>query len=154
MKVTWPDVLGLTLGAALSWVALTWSWSEQGRRGAMNGPVAAGPAEPAATAAHPPRQLPLQVRSPVPSPSPSGPARIGSAGRPSGQSGTPFVAIAPLPKVIHPEAPGETQTGGVVSGTGFFIAPDGSLVTAAHVVSDCRRTQVASRFVSPSDATV
>jgi S1-C subfamily serine protease len=154
MKVTWPDVFGLALGAALGWVALTWSWSGQKSPGATDGQVAGAPADPGVEAGRPGRQPTLQVRPVVQRPSPAAPARLGSAGQPGDQSGAPFVAVAPLPNVVHPEGPGEAQPGSVVSGTGFFIAPDGSLLTAAHVVSGCRRAQVASRFVPPSDATV
>jgi S1-C subfamily serine protease len=58
---------------------------------------------------------------------------------------------APLPQVVTPGVPGwrepspEPQQGGGKSGTGFFIAEDGTLLTAAHVVSGCRRMQVVSR---------
>lgn len=33
------------------------------------------------------------------------------------------------------------------AGTGFFIGSDGTLLTAAHVVTDCRRMQIISKFV-------
>lgn len=58
---------------------------------------------------------------------------------------------APLPQVFTPGLPGwndpppEPQHGGGKSGTGFFIAEDGTLLTAAHVVSGCHRMQVVSR---------
>lgn len=47
--------------------------------------------------------------------------------------------------------PGE---GGGVSGTGFFIAYDGRLLTAAHVVRGCRRVNVISDLVPPVEAEV
>ncbi len=56
----------------------------------------------------------------------------------------------PLPNVIYPDAPPEMhKPGSGVAGTGFFIARDGTLVTAAHVVSGCTKTRIASRFVKP-----
>ena len=41
-----------------------------------------------------------------------------------------------------------------MAGTGFFIANDGSLLTAAHVVTDCRRTEILSRLVKPMAADI
>ena len=57
-------------------------------------------------------------------------------------------AHPPLPAVITPSAPRRTGK----AGTGFFIARDGSLLTAAHVVTDCGRTSVVSRYVKPTAA--
>jgi len=54
--------------------------------------------------------------------------------------------MSPLPAVIEPSVP---QKGGGKAGTGFFIAADGSLLTAAHVVTDCRRAEILSRLVKP-----
>jgi S1-C subfamily serine protease len=51
-----------------------------------------------------------------------------------------------LPVVIEPTLP---QKSAGKAGTGFFIAADGSLLTVAHVVTDCRRTEVLSRLVKP-----
>jgi S1-C subfamily serine protease len=56
-------------------------------------------------------------------------------------------ARPPLPVVVGPTRP---RTSAGKAGTGFFIADDGSLLTAAHVVSDCRRMEVLSRFVRPA----
>ena len=56
-----------------------------------------------------------------------------------------------LPTVIYPEDPGEPhKPGSAVAGTGFFVASDGSLITAAHVVDGCRATRIASQFVHPT----
>lgn len=57
----------------------------------------------------------------------------------------------PLPTVVRPDEPQKITS---LSGTGFFIAGDGTLLTAAHVVHDCRRTQVVSRFVPLTSATI
>lgn len=59
-----------------------------------------------------------------------------------------------LPKVIYPDPPSPQthRPGSGLAGTGFFVASDGSLLTAAHVVADCARIRVASRWVQPTDA--
>ncbi len=51
-----------------------------------------------------------------------------------------------LPTIVTPTHPGPTGK----AGTGFFIASDGTLLTAAHVVTGCARTQVVSRYVKPT----
>lgn len=57
----------------------------------------------------------------------------------------------PLPTVIYPEEPAQPhKPGSAVAGTGFFVASDGSLITAAHVVNGCRATRIASQFVHPT----
>src|SRR5579872_1181680 len=55
----------------------------------------------------------------------------------------------PLPNIIYPDPPpsddqGAPKPGMAMTGTGFFVASDGSLLTAAHVVSECRQTRIAS----------
>jgi S1-C subfamily serine protease len=57
-----------------------------------------------------------------------------------------------LPKVIYPDPPSPQprKPGSGIAGTGFFVAADGSLLTAAHVVSDCARIRIASRWVQPT----
>jgi S1-C subfamily serine protease len=39
-------------------------------------------------------------------------------------------------------------------GTGFFVAADGSLITAAHVVPDCPLARIASVYLPPTEAKV
>ena len=61
------------------------------------------------------------------------------------------IATSPIPP-LNPgqEPPATGETDGLDSGkagTGFFVSGDGTLLTAAHVVSDCRRTQIISRIV-------
>jgi S1-C subfamily serine protease len=57
-----------------------------------------------------------------------------------------------LPKVIYPDPPPVQghKPGTGIAGTGFFVASDGSLLTAAHVVADCARIRIASRWVPPT----
>jgi S1-C subfamily serine protease len=59
--------------------------------------------------------------------------------------------IPPLPNVIGPSQP---RKGSGMAGTGFFIADDGSLLTAAHVVNECRRTEILSRLVKLTPAEI
>ena len=74
----------------------------------------------------------------------------------------PRVAIAPdqqntLPNIIHPDvqpSPAPRQHGAGVAGTGFFVASDGTLLTAAHVVNGCRQTRIVSQLVKPAAAEV
>jgi len=69
----------------------------------------------------------------------------------------PSIALVPepqqtLPNIIHPDAPPTDSggNGGGIAGTGFFVASDGTLLTAAHVVNNCRQTKIASRWVKPA----
>jgi S1-C subfamily serine protease len=64
---------------------------------------------------------------------------------------------APLPNIIYPGPPppdeqGASKPGTAITGTGFFVASDGSLLTAAHVVPACRQTRIAAQLVKPADA--
>ena len=95
-------------------------------RGATNQsePVARRIAPPARVAALPAPALPTPA---LPTPALPGPValpRVVSPDRPP--DGT---AMSPLPAVIEPSVP---QRGGGKAGTGFFIANDGSLLTAAQ----------------------
>jgi len=80
----------------------------------------------------------------------------------------PVVAVpdpAPLPSIADPDVsahpPGSAPPAAVISpsppppatgkaGTGFFVADDGSLLTAAHVVTGCGHTAIISQFVQPT----
>ena len=107
------------------------------------------PPEPSATTTAS-RPSPPAARAVLP------PAR---APRPQAMQPTelPSIALVPeppqtLPNVIYPDAP-PSESGGHrlgVAGTGFFVASDGTLLTAAHVVKDCRQTRIVSRWVKPA----
>jgi len=150
----WPrkaDLLGLVIGFGLGGAMLVGYLQdiEDALRPAPSPAQAAQPL-PADVMAAPPvaRQIAPTARvAPLPSPALPEPAlpapvalpRVASPDRPPDDT-----AMPPLPTVIEPSVPQRT-TG--KAGTGFFIADDGSLLTAAHVVTDCRRTQVLSRLV-------
>ena len=66
----------------------------------------------------------------------------------------PGVASAPDTRQVPATAPGATPgqeaAGPYVAkaGTGFFVGSDGTLLTAAHVVQGCTRTQIVSQHVN------
>jgi S1-C subfamily serine protease len=55
-----------------------------------------------------------------------------------------------VPAVVTPEQRAEEDPGVATgkAGTGFFIASDGILLTAAHVVNGCGRMQIISKYVA------
>lgn len=121
--------LGFTLGGGGLYIAFAWPDP--------------GPDPPAAAALPPPPTVanvaPLPALLPVELPRVVAPA----IPRPD-----------PLPKVIYPERPppDERKPGTGVAGTGFFVASDGTFVTAAHVVEGCAQVRVASQWVKPATA--
>ena len=67
----------------------------------------------------------------------------------------PGGAIAPdhrqiqMPGVVTPTPQQEDQSDVIgKAGTGFFVGDDGTLLTAAHVVKECRRMQVISKYLT------
>jgi S1-C subfamily serine protease len=148
------DLLGLVIGLVLGGVALYLFFP---RIEAAMLPVplpvqlaqpAAQPAAPGVVPARPVAQLvvppppALGVTAPAPAPLPSiayhDLAPISPGAR-------------PLPAVIGPTQPPKSLG---TAGTGFFIASDGSLLTAAHVVTECTRTAIISSFVKPTAAEI
>jgi S1-C subfamily serine protease len=154
MRLQKADLLGLVAGLGLGGAALclVMPWIEAtlvpALRPASVGqtaaptvgsapPVVGQIASPAPVVAVPVLAAPV-VAVPVPAPLPSLAVPDLSA-HPAG--------AAPLPAVIGPSRrPGATAK----AGTGFFVADDGSLLTAAHVVSECSRTAIVSPFVQPT----
>jgi S1-C subfamily serine protease len=73
------------------------------------------------------------------------------AARPSGSS------QVQVPMVVTPSQPiggAEDPAATGRAGTGFFIGGDGALLTAAHVVKDCARLQIISKYVPRAWASV
>jgi S1-C subfamily serine protease len=134
------NLIGLMLGFAIGGEALFIYFSS--RQGTSEPPVATAPPRPVPSPAprvavyHPalPELRPVEM----PRIAPSLPPRAG-----------------PMPNVVYPEPPPSKQEphkrGTGVAGTGFFVASDGSLLTAAHVVSGCLRMRIASQWVRPTD---
>jgi S1-C subfamily serine protease len=73
-----------------------------------------------------------------------------------GETDAPDQRQIAMPMVVTPTPRGTGDQGNTIgkAGTGFFIATDGTLLTAAHVVKDCGRTQVISKYVPRSWASV
>jgi len=130
MRPWMAELLGLAIGFALGGAALVYFWPQLE---ALRTPAPAVVAEPAAPPAMP---------EPAPLP------RIAGAGLPYWH---PPASPPPLPDVVHPDEPSPATAR---AGTGFFIAGDGTLLTAAHVARDCGRLQVVSRYVRLSSATL
>ena len=60
-----------------------------------------------------------------------------------------------VPDVVTPSQMIDDQSEVIgKAGTGFFISSDGTLLTAAHVVSGCNRTQIISQYVPSTWASV
>ncbi len=111
-------------------------------------------------------QPPAAVAAPAASPAAAQPGPMASEhvpAQPAVQSIQP-PPVAP-PQILQPDAaafpkvyPGPTpqrhKPGSGIAGTGFFVAADGSLLTAAHVVAECARISIASRWVPPTTAEI
>jgi len=116
------------------------------------------------TPSSPPVPAPAVVLpTPVPAiPAKPKPAQVADAVPPLSVTPAPvelprFVPPSPsapgsLPTIIYPDTPpegGSHKPGSAMAGTGFFVTSDGLLLTAAHVVTDCKATRIASKFVRP-----
>lgn len=117
-----------------------------------------------------PQPRPVHLAMVAPTPSPPPPPRPQPAARPPARLPVaqvtqpvelPPVTLVPeppntMPNIIYPDAPpqgsGPHQPGSGTAGTGFFVAADGTLLTAAHVVKGCRQTRVVSKLVRPAVA--
>ncbi len=149
---TWvADLSGLIVGFALGGAALLHFLPQIE---AMVQPAVVAPAPPTAAehqiqvASVPPRPVvtrPTGLAPPLPDPAPL----------PDQSSLMP--APAPMPEISEPDETGPSgpppPRGSGMAGTGFFVA-DGMILTAAHVVPECRRAEIVSPFVRRTAAQV
>jgi S1-C subfamily serine protease len=158
MRPQMADLFGLAIGFAIGGAALARYLPDieamlhpepQPAQLVQPGPTQPGPTQPAPNPpiARPP--VPHQVPPPdqiAALPAPVQMPQIVSPDLPPDGRGMP-----PLPTVIEPTMPSKSVG---KAGTGFFIADDGSLLTAAHVVTGCRRTEILSRRIKTTPADV
>jgi S1-C subfamily serine protease len=145
MMRTWlAPLIGLPLGLALAGLGILWLAPviERLDRGRLLAELAlaAVPAPTPAGAIPAAASLPHAVASPTRSLRP-GPAPHAAA---------PHAVPPAAPELLRPP-PGATSQ---ASGTGFFVSLRGTLLTAAHVVRDCRAIRIASRLVPPTSASL
>src|ERR1700722_10014323 len=111
--------------------------------GPPSGPHAAQPTgPPAIRAATPAPPVAQRIAPPDPDVAMPVPAPLPAIAYPDIAPGSPGVRA--LPAVVGPAQPPKTHG---TAGTGFFIAEDGSLLTAAHVGTECTRTAILSNYV-------
>ncbi len=147
----WPqkaDLLGLAIGFGLGGAVLASSLP------AIEAALRPAP-PPAQLAQAPPTPGPAALPADAP---PAPPDRVAELPAPDELPRVVYPDLPPngtlappLPTVVEPSVP---RNAAGKAGTGFFIADDGSLLTAAHVVTDCRRTEVLSRLVKSTPAEV
>ena len=72
-----------------------------------------------------------------------------TSGPPGRPQNTPDRGQIQVPVVVTPTQPETDDPGNAIgrAGTGFFIGGDGTLLTAAHVVKECSRMQIISKYV-------
>jgi len=146
MQPWMANLLGLVLGSVVGGAGLFVILSQNETRPQQ--PVAAISIQPAAPPSAPrPAARPPAVAKLRPQESP--PPLIATT--------PPLPAVNTLPNITHPERPSEDdpqthKPGTAIAGTGFFVASDGTIMTAAHVVSGCRQTRIASPRVKPANA--
>lgn len=158
MGLRLPDILGLTIGFTLGGSALAayLALSDDARTRA---PAQADTIVPKATAPRPAEPPPVIVAvAPKAEPAP-----LPRVNRPDAHPPAPRLPDVPppnprvsqgasgLPNVVHPT---DQSKPGTISGTGFFIQGDGTILTAAHVVDGCRETRVVSSYLKPARATI
>jgi S1-C subfamily serine protease len=172
MRIWLADLTGLTIGFALGGAVLVHYLPQIERWNQPTAAIVARPSAPALPDIQPPPRQPPNVAAPaVAAPTVAAPAVAAPIGaKPIGAmpigamptGATPGAAIpaplpnlamfgpAPLPSVVHPGAPGQATEppapGQGMAGTGFFVG-DSLLMTAAHVVPGCQRTQIVSQFI-------
>lgn len=142
MRPWMANLIGLLLGLIIGGEAVYIWYSLQSPQPSAPEVVAAVQPEPRSGASAPPPRTP---REPPP------PVRLPRFEAPLPSQSLPEADA--LPRIIYPDAPppGGHKPGSAVAGTGFFVTSDGSLLTAAHVVTDCKATRIASKFVRPTN---
>jgi S1-C subfamily serine protease len=148
------DLCGLILGFALGGAALVHYLPqiEQMLRPATAAPWVAGQSATGQSATGQSAKPPIHVASAAPLPAVIRPSRVPPRVVEPVQPDPPaqMPQPAPLPQISEPDQQDPSQPlpehGSGMAGTGFFVA-DGLLLTAAHVVPACQRTEIASPFV-------
>lgn len=132
------NLVGLGLGFAIGGAGLFVYFSHDGSPRAA--PAAQVAAQPAMPSVNPP---------PRPDVQPEEMPRVIAIAPPRADDTLPqvFYPDAPTPKGEQPHKPGTA-----IAGTGFFVASDATLITAAHVVPGCRETRIASSYIRPAAA--
>jgi S1-C subfamily serine protease len=79
---------------------------------------------------------------------PAKPSAVPAVNRP-GAAPSPDPREIAMPSVVTPSQIDSGDPGTVIgkAGTGFFVGDDGTLLTAAHVVNECARMQVISKYM-------
>lgn len=156
MRLQLPDILGLGIGFSIGGMALgayllITAIPERPEAPDPTAPVTP-PSTPETRAPAPGLPLPLsQMVRPQEQGRPPSPA-LPQVTRPGAQAAPALPnGVTTLPNVVHPT---DRTRPGNLSGTGFFIAADGTILTAAHVVDQCRTTRIASAFLKPTEATI
>ncbi len=143
------NLVGLAIGFALGGAALLYFLPElQAMRQVRPWEAPLSPPPPVSGIGKPPAATPAPAPLPLVADRdlPRWNTRPAPADRPALD---PVLSPAPLPEIVLPHVvhPNDPPDGVGTSGTGFFIGTDGTLLTAAHVVHRCRRTQIVSSFV-------
>jgi S1-C subfamily serine protease len=145
---TWvTDLTGLVIGFALGGAVLLHYL-----------PRIEGMLRPGGTAPAPVHQVQVAAVAPLPAVvGPSRPPPPAPAPAPGPELPALMPTPAPMPQITEPDqldptAPPPVRGSGM-AGTGFFVA-DGLVLTAAHVVPECRRTEIVSPFIKRSPAQV
>lgn len=146
---TWVgDLAGLVIGFALGGAALVHFLPQIE---AMLRPAVIQSAPPAASVPQ------VRVATIAPRPVVVGPSRPAPDPAPLPAQPALMPAPAPMPSISEPDEPNPTEpppaSGTGMTGTGFFVT-DGLILTAAHVVPECRRIEIVSPFVRRSPAQV
>jgi|GEM_PF-4775299 len=129
-----PEILGLAIGFLLGGLGLTWlvPWLTDVPSATENRHSTPVIAMVSPTVHRPSAVAPVQTR-----PAPATVAKPAVVPIPG----------AELPAVVYPTRPRE---GMGFSGTGFFVAADGLILTADHVAGDCKQRRIVSPHVALS----